>query len=135
MIVLDASVIAKWFVEEPKSSSALYYRDLHLKKKDMIIAPDIIIYELANFFRYRKDFTEKEITSVIEALENFGLRIIDLNFKEMAKAAIFARHNYITVYDASYVITAINFRCKFITADEKLYEKIKDLGFIELLQA
>jgi predicted nucleic acid-binding protein len=61
MIVLDASVIAKWFLEEPKSSEALHYRDLHAQKKEIIIAPSILIYEMANFFRYKKDFTEREI--------------------------------------------------------------------------
>lgn len=133
MIVLDASVIAKWFLEEPKSSSALYYRDLHFKREEIIIAPDVIIYELANLFRYKKDFEEKEIISVFDALEKFKIEIVHLDFKDTARAAIFARQRDITVYDAVYVIVALNFGCKFITADEKLYEKIKDLDFSELL--
>lgn len=133
MIVLDTSVIAKWFIEEPKSSSALYYRDLHAKKEKIIIVPDIFIYEIANFFRYKKDFKEKEIIVSLDALENFKIEIIQLNFRDIARAVILAREKDITVYDAAYVITALNFGCKFITADENLYEKIKNLGFAELL--
>lgn len=133
MIVLDTSVIAKWFIEEPKSSSALYYRDLHAKKEEIIIVPDIFIYEITNFFRYKKDFKEKEISASLDALENFKIEIIQLNFRDIARAASLAREKDITVYDAAYVITALNFGCKFITADKNLYEKIKNLGFAELL--
>ncbi len=132
MIVLDASVIAKWFLEEPESSSALYYRDLHLKRKEIIIVPHILVYEIANLLLY-KNFTEKEIISVLESLENFKIEVISLNFSDMVRVAILAKEREITAYDAAYVLLARNFGCKFITADKKLYKKVKDLDFIELL--
>jgi len=132
MIVLDASVIAKWFLEEPESSSALYYRDLHLKRKEIIIVPHILVYEIANLLLY-KNFTEKEIISVLESLENFKIEVISLNFSDMVRVAILAKEREITAYDATYVLLARNFGCKFITADKKLYKKVKDLNFIELL--
>jgi predicted nucleic acid-binding protein len=132
MIVLDASVIAKWFLEEPKSSKALHYRDLHAQKKEIIIAPSILIYEMANLFRY-KDFTEKEIVLALEALENFKIEIFNLGFKDIIEAVLLARERDITVYDSVYLLVALNFKCKFVTADEKLYKKVKDLGFVELL--
>ena len=132
MIVLDASVIAKWFLEEPESSSALYYRDLHLKRKEIIIVPHILVYEITNLLLY-KNFTEKEIILVLESLENFKIEVISLNFSDMARVAILAKEREITAYDAAYVLLARNFGCKFITADKKLYKKVKDLNFIELL--
>lgn len=133
MIVLDASVIAKQFLQEPKSESALYYRDLHFKKKEIIIAPSILIYELANLFRFKKDFSEKEIVSIFDTLEKFKIEIVALDFRDITKAAILARQKDITVYDAAYAVLVLNFSCKFVTADKKLYEKIKDLGFVVLL--
>jgi predicted nucleic acid-binding protein len=133
MIALDASVIAKWFLEEPKSSEALYYRDLHAQKKEIIIAPSILIYEMANFFRYKKDFTEREIVLALESLENFKIEIFNLGFKDIIEAVLLARERNITVYDSAYLLVALNFKCKFVTADEKLYKKVKDLGFVELL--
>ena len=132
MIVLDASVIAKWFLEEEKSSSALYYRDLHLKRKEIIIVPNILVYEIANLLLY-KNFTEKEIVSVLESLENFKIEVISLNFSDIARTAILAKQREITVYDAAYILLARNFGCRFITADKKLYKKAKDLNFVELL--
>jgi len=133
MIVLDASVIAKWFLEEPKSSSALYYRDLHLKKKEYIIAPSIIVYELANLFRFKRDFSNEEIFSALNSLEDFGIRLVHLNFRDIARVSLFAKQKGITVYDAAYIVVALDFECKFVTADEFLYEKIKDLKLCELL--
>jgi len=44
-----------------KSFSALYYRDLHLKKKEIIIAPNIIVYELTTSFDTKKIFQKKKI--------------------------------------------------------------------------
>jgi predicted nucleic acid-binding protein len=132
MIVLDASVIAKWFLEEPKSSEALHYRDLHAQKKEIIIAPSILIYEMANLFRY-KNFIEKEIVLALEALENFKIEIFNLGFKDIIEAILLARERDISVYDSAYLLVALNFKCKFVTADEKLYKKVKDLGFVELL--
>lgn len=134
MVVLDASVIAKWFLQEPGSESALYYRDLHFKKKELIIAPSILVYELANLFRFKKDFSEKEIITLFDTLEEFKIGVVPLDFRDITKTVILARQKDITVYDAAYITLAINFNCKFITADKKLYEKTKDLGFIELLQ-
>jgi predicted nucleic acid-binding protein len=60
MIVLDASVVAKWFLDEPKSPKALYYRDLHAQKKEIIIAPSIIVYEIANFFVIKKNLQKEK---------------------------------------------------------------------------
>ncbi|MBU4298782.1 type II toxin-antitoxin system VapC family toxin [Patescibacteria group bacterium] len=133
MIVLDASVIAKWFIEEENTSSSLYYRDLQAEKKEIIMAPTLLVYELANLFRFKKDFSNAEITLALEALENFGIRIVHLNFKDMGRVANFARDKEITVYDGAYIIVALDFGCKFVTADEKLYKKVKDLGFVKLL--
>jgi predicted nucleic acid-binding protein len=39
----------------------------------------------------------------------------------------------ITVYDASYLILAQKLNANFITADLKLFRKIKDLNFVKLL--
>jgi predicted nucleic acid-binding protein len=129
MIVLDASVVAKWFLDEPKSPKALYYRDLHAQKKEIIIAPSIIVYEIANLFRYKKEFAEREIIRGLEALENFRIEIVNLDFKDVINAALLAREREITVY----LLVALNFRCKFITADKKLYNKVKDFYYVELL--
>jgi predicted nucleic acid-binding protein len=133
MIVLDDSVIAKWFLDEPKSPKALYYRDLHAQKKEIIIAPSIIVYEIANLFRYKKEFTEREIIRVLEALENFRIEIVNLDFKDVINGALLAKEREITVYDAAYLLVALNFKCKFITADKKLYNKVKDFDYVELL--
>jgi predicted nucleic acid-binding protein len=87
---------------------------------------------MANLFRY-KDFTEKEIILALEALENFKIEIFNLGFKDIIEAILLARERDISVYDSAYLLVALNFKCKFVTAGEKLYKKVKDLGFVELL--
>jgi predicted nucleic acid-binding protein len=69
----------------------------------------------------------------LEALENFRIEIFNLGFNDIIEVVLLARERDITVYDSAYLLVALNFKCKFVTTDEKLYKKVKDLGFVELL--
>ena len=44
-----------------------------------------------------------------------------------------AEEKDIAVYDAVFIALAGEMKCKFITADEKLFRKISDLTFVKLL--
>ncbi|MDP3758645.1 MAG: hypothetical protein Q8Q86_02905, partial [Candidatus Daviesbacteria bacterium] len=49
MIIIDSSVVFKWFDEtETDGEQALRILRSHLSKSDNIIVPDLILYELAN---------------------------------------------------------------------------------------
>lgn len=48
MPVVDASVALKWFVDEPDSAPALALRNAHIAGQSPLVAPDLLIYEVAN---------------------------------------------------------------------------------------
>ncbi len=50
--VVDASVVAKWFLSERDSEAALSLRDRHVGGEVRLVAPDLMIYEVANALRY-----------------------------------------------------------------------------------
>jgi len=50
--VLDASAVAKWFVEEDESREMHWIRDLYLEGAVTIYAPSLLFTELANALRY-----------------------------------------------------------------------------------
>jgi len=133
MIVLDASVIAKWFLQEEASERALQYRSLHTKGKEHIFVPAILLYELANLFAYKKDFSSEDSVKVFRSLIEFGLEIVHFYFEDFSRLVMLAKQKDITVYDAAYIELAIRFNCFFITADEKLFEKVRDLGMVKFL--
>lgn len=55
-MLLDASVILKWFLDEPDSDKAKIIKDNHVNGKFTIVIPDIAIYEIANALRYEPDY-------------------------------------------------------------------------------
>ncbi|MEA2055113.1 MAG: type II toxin-antitoxin system VapC family toxin [Candidatus Thermoplasmatota archaeon] len=48
MYVLDASVVAKWFVVEEGDDIALSLRKQFEEKEIDIVVPDLLLYEIAN---------------------------------------------------------------------------------------
>ncbi len=66
-MILDTSVVAKWFLEEEGTDKALKIRDDYVHGKIDVEIPDLLIYELGNVLRY-KGFTGEEIKSAIKSI-------------------------------------------------------------------
>ena len=56
MFIIDASVVIKWFIEEEDSIKAILLKDEHIQGKTILIAPDLLIYEVANVLMISKIF-------------------------------------------------------------------------------
>ena len=97
------------------------------------MAPSLLFYEVANSLLYAKELKDEEISNFLEILEELDFEIIELSIRDIIKATILGREKGITIYDASYLILAEKLGIDFITADLKLFKKIKDLNFVKLL--
>jgi len=134
LLVLDTSVIGKWFKEETNSEIALKIREEFYQGKHEIVIPDLVLYELSNALRYDKKFNEELIYTSIDSLINMELNIV-LPTEEIIKNAIsLALKYYVTVYDAIFLSLSQIIDATFITADEKLYEKVKKLKNVKFLK-
>jgi len=132
-IVLDASVIIKWFTKEEKRDSALEIREKYINKQIEIIIPDLILYEISNALRFNPNFSEEDISEAIYSIFNMDMNIITPT-QEIINEAIKISYSYKTsVYDAIYIALAKIVDSDFITADNKLYEKTKEISNICLL--
>ena len=58
-VVVDASIIVKWFVEEEGSDKSLKLRDRYIEGEIRIIAPELMIFETLNALYYKRLFSEK----------------------------------------------------------------------------
>ncbi|MFQ6054866.1 MAG: type II toxin-antitoxin system VapC family toxin [Methanosarcinales archaeon] len=133
MYVLDASVVIKWFSEEEHTDKALEIRDKFLRGKCDIAVPDLLLYEVSNALRYNPDFEEEDVNDAINSLFDMEIDII-VPISKIIKSAINLAFKYdITIYDATYVALAKEIRFTFITADNKLYRKIKELNLVKLI--
>jgi predicted nucleic acid-binding protein len=133
MVVLDTSVIIKWFVEEKSSKRALTWLEKHIKGTEKIVVPSLFFYEIANVLRYKKELPLNEIWKVIEYLFRLNLKIEEVNSELIMRAVLLAREKEISVYDATFVVLAVIYHIPFYTADKKLYEKLKEFNFVKLL--
>lgn len=132
MVVIDTSVAYKWFSTEKEDhlSQALKLLEDHLHKKQIIIAPDIIIYELSNARTTKTKLSIENINTFLEDFEGIRIKIESVTFDLIRKAVDFSKRYHVSVYDASYLVLAKEKKCDFITADSKFVEKI-NLPFVK----
>lgn len=133
-LVPDSSVVIKWFSQEEGTEIALKIRKNFLEGKINIVVPDIQIYEIANALRYNRVFQERDVKGAIKSLIDLGLNIF-VPTKDVIEKAVEVSFKYnVSFYDAYFVALARTLNFLFVTADEKLYDKLSTLEFVKLLK-
>ena len=109
-------------------------RESHIKGNTYIVSPDLIVYEIANALRYNKEISETDVKNSINSLISMGINIIVPTKMVIESAINLAYQHEITIYDAYFAALAKELKFTFVTADKKLYSKIKNLSFVKLLK-
>ncbi len=131
MYVVDASVAIKWFSEEEYTDKAVDIRNKFFKREYELAAPDLILYEVSNALRFNPNFNEEDVIEAVNSLFDMGISIIVPTLRVIKSSITMAFKYKITIYDAFYAALANEIGFTFITADSKLYQKIKDLEFVK----
>lgn len=125
-IILDSSVIAKWFFpSEENGKIALKIRGLFLTHEITISAPMLIYYEINNLLRTAIKRLRINEELAREAYQGFlELGLIVYSSKELMMMALEKAITLdISSYDASYVALSEYLQIPLITADQKLVDK------------
>lgn len=125
-IVVDASIIVKWFVDEEGSKEALKIRRKYVEGEAEILAPDLILFEALNALRYKDLFTVQEVKRVSEALDAYAFDLRPLRGQYAAQTLDVAYQNDVTVYDSSYVSLALLEGAQMYTGDGKLIKRLRE---------
>jgi len=133
-IVVDASVVVKWFVEEKYSKEALIIRDSFTEGLVDIVAPPLLYFDVLNALKYSGAFGEDELKKIACILEDYQFTVYDLKGVYAERVVEIAMRKGITIYDASYVALALIEGVDLYTADEKLLTKTQDLGITKHLR-
>lgn len=133
MIILDASVVIKWFQEERDSERAISYQIKHARGKEQIVAPDLLLYEVTNVLRHKKSVNDEVIDGALNILAALELSLFSFSPVELKEVSRFARLYEVSVYDALYVVLAKRLGCSLVTADKKLCQKLKEFPRVVLL--
>jgi predicted nucleic acid-binding protein len=125
LIVLDASVAAKWFLPakgETLTAEAFDLLRRYTGGEVVFVVPDLFWAELANLLSKavrRGRCTKASADAALASLRERRLPTVpSLALLDLASgiAAAFDR----TVYDAIYVALAVDSKAQFVTADERL---------------
>jgi predicted nucleic acid-binding protein len=134
MIVLDASVVLKWlFDDEEGAEQASGLKDAHVAGHEIVAVPDLLFYEIGNVLTTKTRLPEAAITEAFSLLWEFSLERFDLGLEEFQGSLALAGKYKITLYDAAYIELSRRLKCSFVTADKKLYEKVKSIKTVKLL--
>ncbi len=82
MIILDASVVVKWFLEEEYTDKALEIRERLRMGEEKVVVPDLLLYELANALKNNPNF---DANYVCDALTS----IFDMDSKHVSNGKVY----------------------------------------------
>lgn len=142
LLVLDASVAAKWLVwaGEPLETEALSLLELRNQGQFEFIVPDLFWPEIGSILCkavLRSRCTEEDARRSIQELRNYDF-VVAPSEVLMESAFVIARRYNRSFYDGIYVALAISRQATLVTADEKLanataaYLPVKWLGALQL---
>jgi len=124
-IVVDASLVVKWFISEKYSQLALEIRDHFVNGEIELFAPNLLNYEVLNALKYSNLFSPENLADAVTSLENYGIIQLPLNGKYAQKTMALAVEHNISLYDAAYVgLTDVMGICAY-SADKKLVETVQ----------
>ena len=124
VLVVDASVAIKWYVEEEYREQALNLRRDYYDGRVALVSQPLLFYEVANALRYHVALSSSDVMNSIDSLLDMQLDLLT-PMREVLDAAVdLAFDEGVTIYDAVYLALAEYLGSKVVTADEKLLEKL-----------
>ena len=123
-VVIDASVMTKWYIQENLSDYAEKIREGYINGRITLLAPTLLPYEVLNALMYSNLFSNQELNIIGESLENYGISLIAITDNIRSTMVEIAKNHKISIYDASYIALAVENKIQFITADSKIRKKL-----------
>ena len=123
-LVVDASVAAKWFLDEVHSRAARHV----LESGSDLVAPDFLLLEIDSVLckRLRRgDLTEADCTEARLLVRQLPITFHPVAAVQDAAYDLAMRTGH-SVYDCLYVALAMLLDCKVVTADRRLANAFAD---------
>lgn len=122
-LVVDSSVVAKWFLTEPDSDKAIKLRDEFATGRLKLVVPTLLFYEVMNALRFSGAFNRAELITAARSLSKYRFDIWRPRGKLLELSTELSIEEDLSVYDACYVALARRVSSKVITEDMDLLAK------------
>lgn len=127
--VLDSGVLLATVQVESLTTYATALVNHLAEQGSEIVAPALLQYELIAVIRkwvYRELTTPQQAETALNTLLRYPVFTVVDNTLLRRAYELAAVYNRPTAYDAQYLAVAERFQCDFWTADERLYNAVKD---------
>lgn len=131
-IVLDASVVVKWYVEERNSDKALEIRELFRDNLINVVVPELLYYEVINAIRFNSNIDPVTKSKIADNLFEIEFDTIIPTKEHYTDALNYAIKKNLTINDSIYYIIANEVNGTYVTADEEFWEKTKNKSIVLL---
>ena len=125
-VVLDASVVLKWFHSEGERhlDAARSLRAEFETGELLVFAPPLLRLELVNVAGRRWGWAESALVELALALGELGFEFVE---PELERVAIWTTRG-LTAYDAAYVAVAEEHALRLVTDDERIVDVAGELA-------
>ena len=121
-LVVDASVVVKWYIPEQDHQPARALRDDYLDGQHDLFAPALLPFEVVNALKYSGHFDDEQLAEASSTLPEYGIELVP--YRRSGSVAEVAAALDITLYDASYVALADSLDSTAYTADSRLLDAV-----------
>ena len=129
MVVVDASVVMRWFVRDQWTEAAL-----DIAAGEELIAPALLRVEVANALRNQVRFSDMDLAQALANLKGLSKAVVAFDDEPLlADALRLAADRDHAIYDCLYVALAQREQVALVTADGKLSRKFADLPGLSLV--
>jgi len=126
LLVIDASVVVKWFLAEGESGveeAAALLAD-HAVGRCALVAPALLAHEVLDVFARRLSADTRE--EAVEALYDVGIRLVAPTRELSLAATRLIAEQQVSAFDSAYAALAAALRCPLATADGRLANALGD---------
>lgn len=135
-LIPDASVGAKWVLDEPDSAQARALQELYLQEEVAFAVPTLFFYELANVLRFTKARPAgTEADDLLEAVYDLEIEAVDPTREQLTRAIAESKRLKGSVYDAVYLVLAKERNGAMVTADEDFDRRARSRHVTTLAKA
>jgi predicted nucleic acid-binding protein len=129
MIVIDASLAVKWYLDEPLAAAAI---DLLLRESPEISAPDLFAIEVVsalvrngNVDKSWADEARRSTGRFVELCQGGGVKLVRVSPMGLDMAAQLALDLGHPLKDCIYLALAMELGCELVTCDARFAAKAK----------
>ncbi|MBI1893789.1 MAG: type II toxin-antitoxin system VapC family toxin [Candidatus Rokubacteria bacterium] len=134
-IVVDTSVFIKWFKtrdEDLLTEARTLLEEVQSRPLEVHV-PALLLYEAGNILLLKTRLGPAALNEAIDRLENLPFVVAPPATPLLKRAARLGRELGLTFYDASFLSLAVEIDCPYVTADRRLFERIRSLPRVRLL--